>query len=114
MRNPRDNPPQTLDHVHNIVYKEMVERKARGARPMPPVEVRIYRDEDGKVPLLEWIDSLDRKSGDRCVNALQLLAEMGHELRRPYCENLGEGIYELRVKSGRVNLRMLYAFDGRE
>src|SRR5262245_36790037 len=81
---------------------------------MPRVEVRIYREDDGSVPLRSWLASLDRKSQERCLAALVNLGEYGHELRRPYCENLGDGIYELRVKSGRVYLRLLYAFHGRE
>lgn len=81
---------------------------------MPQVEVRVYRDDDGSVPLRLWLATLDRQSQERCLAALVNLGELGHELRRPYCENLGHGIYELRVKSRRVNLRMLYAFHGQD
>lgn len=38
---------------------------------------------------------------------------MGHEMRRPYCDMLRDGIYELRASRGRVNYRMLYFFHGR-
>jgi phage-related protein len=81
---------------------------------MPGTEVRIYRETDGSVPLRLWLGSLDRKSQERCLAALVILGDHGHELRRPHVENLGDGIYELRVKSVRVNLRMLYAFHGQE
>lgn len=81
---------------------------------MPETEVKIYREDDGTVPLRLWLDSLDRKSQERCLAALLALGRHGHDLRRPHVENLGDGIHELRVKSGRVNLRMLYAFQGRE
>ncbi|WP_406697752.1 type II toxin-antitoxin system RelE/ParE family toxin [Singulisphaera sp. Ch08] len=81
---------------------------------MPQTEVRIYQEEDGSVPLWLWLNSLDRKSQERCLAALVILGNHGHELRRPYVENLGDDIYELRVKSGRVNLRLLYAFHGQE
>lgn len=47
------------------------------------------------------------------IAKLRLLNEFGHNLRRPQCENLGDGIYELRAKDGRVQLRLLYFFHGR-
>ena len=39
--------------------------------------------------------------------------ELGHELRRPEADLLRDGIYELRVRLGSVNYRMLYFFHGR-
>ena len=39
--------------------------------------------------------------------------EQGYDLRRP-AENLGNGLYELRVKFYRLNYRMLYFFHGRD
>jgi phage-related protein len=38
---------------------------------------------------------------------------MGHELRRPITENLSNDIYELRIRFGSVNYRILYFFHGR-
>ena len=35
---------------------------------------------------------------------------LGHELRRPHAAPLRDGIHELRVRSGRVQYRMLYFF----
>ena len=75
--------------------------------------VVIYRDDDGTSPLRQWLLTLQAKARAECVAALGLLENYGHELRRPYCENLGDGIYELRVKFRRVNLRMLYFFHER-
>jgi phage-related protein len=37
---------------------------------------------------------------------------MGHELRRPSVARVCAGLYELRVKYRRLNLRMLYFFHG--
>ena len=56
--------------------------------------------------------TLDDSSRRRCFAALIHLAQFGHELRRPQAENLGDGIYELRVKVLKVNYRMLYFFHG--
>jgi phage-related protein len=81
---------------------------------MPQVEVLIYREDDGTAPLLDWLASLPDEARNRCVARLTLLHEQGHELRRPHAENLGNGLYELRVKFYKVNYRMLYFFHGRE
>jgi phage-related protein len=48
------------------------------------------------------------------VAKIRRLAAMGHELRRPDADILRDGIYELRVREGRVNYRILYFFHGRE
>jgi len=37
---------------------------------------------------------------------------LGHELRRPEADFLRDGIYELRIRVGRVHYRVLYFFDG--
>src|SRR5438445_10470386 len=80
---------------------------------MPRTAVLIYQDADGTVPLREWLLTLQAKARADCLAALLLLGNHGRELRRPYCENLGEGVYELRIKFHRVNLRMLYFFHER-
>jgi hypothetical protein len=43
---------------------------------------------------------------------IELLADKGNELRRPYADYLREGIYELRPTVGRVHYRVLYCFAG--
>lgn len=80
---------------------------------MPRIEVLIYQDDDGTVPLMEWLDGLEDEPRNRCLARLALLAEHGSELRRPHAENIGNGLYELRVKFHHINLRMLYFFHGR-
>ena len=80
---------------------------------MPPIEVLYYQDDDGTVPIKEWLDGLGAEPRARCVVRLDMLQEHGSGLRRPIAENIGGGLYELRVRVGRVNLRMLYFFHGR-
>ena len=38
----------------------------------------------------------------------------GYELRRPDADLLRDGIYELRIRDGSVNYRLLYFFHGRD
>ncbi|MBN1506598.1 MAG: type II toxin-antitoxin system RelE/ParE family toxin [Sedimentisphaerales bacterium] len=74
--------------------------------------VLIYREAEGSAPLLEWLDGLPEKAQDKITARVELLAERGHELRRPHCDYLEHEIYELRVRLGHVQYRILYAFVG--
>ena len=62
--------------------------------------------------MVDWLRGLDEKARNRCLSQLARLRTFGHELRRPAAENLGLGLYELRVKAQGLNLRMLYFFHG--
>src|SRR5580700_4924987 len=79
---------------------------------MPRTNVLLYRDDDGTVPILEWLDGLPPKALDKCRVKIERLRELGHELRRPEADFLRNGIYELRVRLQRINYRMLYFFHG--
>lgn len=79
---------------------------------MPKTEVLLYQEEDGSVPLRDWLDELEPKAQAKCIACLHRLEAMGHELRRPETDFLRDKIYELRARHGRVNLRMLYFFHG--
>ncbi len=84
---------------------------------MSETNVYFYRDNDGKVPVLDWFKKLqreNRKAYAYCVARIRLLAEMGYELRRPHADYLRDGIYELRARVGRVNYRVLYFFHNRD
>ncbi len=77
---------------------------------MPEVRVIFFRSTDGKVPIKDWLDGLTKKDRRKCLERIERLREEGHELDRPFAAYLKDGIYELRVKSGNVNYRMLYFF----
>ena len=82
---------------------------------MPETRIVFYQEEDGKVPVLEWLMRLsqsDRKGYANCVARINLLAASGYELRRPAADYLQSGIYELRAKHRRVQYRILYFFYG--
>src|SRR5262249_46324098 len=79
---------------------------------MPETEVIFYQEEDGGVPVRDWLENLqasNRRAFAKCVARIQRLAELGHELRRPEADLLRDGIHELRAKLGRVQ----YFFAGR-
>ena len=81
---------------------------------MPPTRICFFRDDDGSVPALAWIRGLTRPARRKCFGRVRLLAALGHELRRPVAAHLGREIYELRVRNGRVNIRILYFFSNRD
>ena len=74
----------------------------------------FYRECDGRSWVLDWLDSIPMRARDKCRVRIERLTEVGHELRRPEADYLGEAIYELRAKHLRINYRMLYFFHGRE
>ena len=76
------------------------------------VEVVFFREADGRVPLLEWLDELLDEAVPRCIAKLQLLSWFGHQIRRPHADLLRDGVHELRAKFRGLNLRLLYFFDG--
>jgi phage-related protein len=80
---------------------------------MPKVNIVIYQENDGRVPLIEWLDKIPQKAQDKCIVKIEMLREYGYELRRPHCDLLEGGIYELRARLGRVNYRILYSFQGK-
>jgi len=79
---------------------------------MPRTNVVFYREDDGSVPLLEWIDGLPAKAKAKCRVRISRLRAEGHQLRRPEADYLRDGVYELRVGFQGVSYRMLYFFHG--
>lgn len=79
---------------------------------MPKTKVILYRDDDGTVPIIDWLEKVPKKARAKCLARLERLSELGHELRRPEADLLRDGIYELRVGLQGQNYRMLYFFHG--
>ncbi len=75
--------------------------------------VVIYKNEDGSAPLLQWLDELSPGVVDKCIVKVELLEKFGYQLRRPHCDLLEEGIYELRVRYRNIHYRILYFFEGK-
>jgi len=80
---------------------------------MPEVEIRFFKEDNGSVPCDEWLRSLSREKQAKCYAALGRLRRYGWELRRPHVENLGDGIWELRIRIENLQYRILYFFHGR-
>jgi len=55
---------------------------------------------------------LDKPARLQLGKAIQMLQRTGLALPMPYADRLGEGLYELRERIGKVRYRIFYAFDG--
>lgn len=80
---------------------------------MPRVNLMLYREDDDRVPLLEWFLEQPERVQDRCLVRMEPLGHLGHEIRRPEADLLRDDIYELRVGIAGWNYRILYFFHGR-
>jgi phage-related protein len=83
---------------------------------MPQTTLLVFQAQPNDVPLREWLADLEEtepRAFAACLERIQRLEINGFELRRPAAEHLGDGIYELRAKRGRVHYRILYFFCGR-
>ncbi len=84
---------------------------------MPATKVLFYQEDDGSVPVLDWLHTLRERSERayrKCFAVIALLKQSGHELRRPHADMLRDGVYELRTRVGNVNYRILYGYAGKD
>lgn len=79
---------------------------------MPKTKVIFFREEDGSVPVLDWLEESPPKAVAKCLVRLERLRQLGHELRRPEADLLRDKIYELRIGLQGINYRILYFFHG--
>lgn len=83
---------------------------------MPATRVIFFQELSGVCPVLEWLSALrtsNPKAWANCRARIELLAQFGHELRRPAADILRDGVHELRARQGHVQYRILYFFHGR-
>jgi phage-related protein len=79
---------------------------------MPNTKIVFYKDNDGTVPVLEWLDTIPKKARFKCASKIERLRQEGHHLRRPEADLLRDKIYELRVSLQGIHYRILYFFHG--
>ena len=79
---------------------------------MPKTKVVLYQEEDETAPLQAWLKEIPPKVALKCLASIELLKDLGHELRRPQADLLRDGIHELRVGFQGIHYRILYFFHG--
>lgn len=73
-------------------------------------EVIYYWDHRGDIPVREFIELLPLKTQGKIQVLMDMLGAQGPFLRRPHADKVRGPIYELRIRSGSDQLRILYAF----
>lgn len=75
-------------------------------------ELEFYIKSNGKVPVQEFLYSLEPKLRAKAFRDIDLLREMGTELKEPYVKpmkgNKNKGLYELRIKFASDIARIFY------
>jgi phage-related protein len=80
-------------------------------------EVRLYEQDNGNCPVVEFIDSLSAKEKAKILRDIDLLEELGIKAREPLVKSIkGEkNLYELRSIFGNNAQRIFYfLFDGHQ
>lgn len=72
--------------------------------------IRTYRTLRGGQPVEDYLNGLEPKHRRKIAGILELLAQEGPNLRRPYADVLEGPLRELRVGLGRLEHRVLYYF----
>lgn len=75
-------------------------------------ELEFYMRENGKAPVHDFLYSLSPKLRAKAFSDIELLRNMGNELREPYVKPLkgknNKGLYELRIKFASDIARIFY------
>lgn len=76
-------------------------------------EIEYYEKPSGRAPVLEFLLDLGRKNKKLTAQVLQDIDHLkivGKELIEPDCKHMGNGLYELRSRSGSNIARVFYFF----
>ncbi len=80
---------------------------------MQNIRVEYYSTSQGKVPVLEFIDALDRRTQTKFFAKLKLLETFGRKLPMPHAKYVGDHIFEFRLSGVEGEVRVMYFFyDG--
>lgn len=75
-------------------------------------DLDFYKKEDGKIPVQDFLYSLEPKLRAKAFRDIELLKNMGNELREPYVKPIkgenNKGLYELRIKFSSDIARIFY------
>lgn len=75
-------------------------------------ELEFYIKENGKIPVQDFLYSLNPKLRAKAFSDIELLKKLGNELREPYVKPLkgknNKGLYELRIKFSSDIARIFY------
>ncbi|MBI3283088.1 type II toxin-antitoxin system RelE/ParE family toxin [Candidatus Curtissbacteria bacterium] len=76
-------------------------------------EIVFYKDSSGKSPVEEFLDDLEKINQplyDKTLKGLEKLKNKAYH-REPLSKYLEQGLWELRIRSEKNIVRIIYAFD---
>jgi len=75
-------------------------------------ELEFYMKENGKIPVQDFLYSLNPKLRAKAFSDIELLKKLGSELKEPYVKPMkgkkNRGLYELRIKFSSDIARIFY------
>ena len=76
--------------------------------------IYFYRNRRGERPVEEYLKGLEPRHRQKIATRLELLAQEGPALKRPYADVVSGPLRELRIGLGRLEHRILYYFVVRD
>jgi phage-related protein len=70
--------------------------------------IEFYKTKTGKIPVREFLDSLNPRQAANVIEAMDLLKAFGLQLREPYVKFVGDKIHELRIRDPDGIYRVFY------
>jgi len=80
----------------------------------PKWKIIYYETDDGQCPVMNFIDSRNKRNQAKIFSLFDYLEKMGPNLPRPYSDLLEDGFHELRIKLIGEQIRILYFFYRRK
>ena len=74
------------------------------------MKVELYSTPNGRTPVQEYLDSVDKKLRSKTIRLISLLECYGALIGEPDSKHLGKGIFELRTTMGNNAGRVLFFF----
>ena len=94
--------------THVIIYDNIKNRK----EVKRIFDIVFYKKPNGRIPVQEFLYSLDPKLRAKAFRDIELLHTMGNELTEPYIKHIkgkeNKGLYELRIKFSNDIARIFY------
>ncbi len=74
-------------------------------------KIEFYEDEDGSLPVRNWLDSVPDEVRGKVLARIDLLRAGGPTLDFPYTSQIEGKLREVRLRVGKNRYRVLYFFD---
>jgi hypothetical protein len=82
-----------------------------GDNPSAVWKVDFYREDEGTLPVRNWMESLPEDIRGKVIARIDLLKQGGPTLDFPYTSQIEGRLREVRLRVGKTRYRVLYFFD---